>query len=275
MGLLGQALAVKSGTSYKALVRKRICEPLGMTDTWIALDKPRQDRMAEGHDCDGDAVPNWTWEQPTLAGAGGIRSTVDDMLTFLAANLGFTKTGFDPAIADSHAVRFKDAGAGNDIGLAWHIRGKDQVIWHNGQTGGYHSYAAISPRNRVGVVVLANTASMHVDAVGNGILELMQGGKPEPPTFLTAVKLPAETLDKLVGRYKLGPLHTARVTREVDQLIVQLTGQPKVKFYAESDSTFFCRVVDAAITFDNDDEGRISQLVIHQNGQDVPAPREK
>ncbi len=68
MGLLGHALAVKSGKSYEALVRETICQPLGMNDTMITLDAGARKRLAQGHDADGRPAANW--DIPALAGAG-------------------------------------------------------------------------------------------------------------------------------------------------------------------------------------------------------------
>jgi len=272
-GLLGHALALKSGMSYEALLRKQVCEPLGMGDTRITLDDARQARLAQGHDADGDAVANW--DLPTLAGAGAIRSTTADMLKFLAANAGVTKTPIDPAIAASHVVHFKSPSRSNDVALAWQVRKDGSLVWHNGQTGGYHSFAGFSPEKRAGVIVLCNTATMHVDALGSALAKVLTTGKVEPLKLSQAIKLDAAALEPLVGSYKLGPLATVTVTRDGDQLLVQLTGRPKVKFYPESRTRFFCRVVEAAVTFDADEDGSIKQLVIHQNGQDQKAPKTK
>ena len=65
---------------------------------------------------------------------------------------------------------------------SWHI-GSGGVIWHNGQTGGYHSYAAFDTRKRVGVVILSNSAIGMVDRLGERCLELVL--KPAPKTEST------------------------------------------------------------------------------------------
>jgi hypothetical protein len=63
------------------------------------------------------------------------------------------------------------------------------------------------------------------------------------------------------------------VTREGDQLFVQLTGQPKFPLFSKSEREFFLKVVDAQITFDVDSQGRATQLTLHQNGMDHSAKR--
>jgi len=85
-GLLGHALALKLGTTYEAALIERVLGPLAMKDTRIVLTPEMKARTAVGHTVNGYETANW--DLPALAGAGAIRSTVSDMLTFLAANLG-------------------------------------------------------------------------------------------------------------------------------------------------------------------------------------------
>ncbi len=273
VGLLGHALALKSGGTYESLLRTRICEPLKMADTCITLSDGQKARLAQAHDCDGR--PESNWDLPTFAGAGAIRSTAADMLKFLAANIGLVQTPMDAAIAESHVVHFQTPDGPHDVALCWQVQRKPLFIWHNGQTGGYHSYAAFSPEKRLGVVVLATTTGGHVDALGNRVLKLLTDGDAEPLKLPQAIAITPEDLEPLLGDYKLNLLATIHITRDGDQLFVQLTGQPKVRFYPESKTRFFCRVVEAAITFEADEAGQIKQLVLHQNGLDQPAPRAK
>jgi len=81
-GLLGHILALKAGMDYETLVKTRICDPLKMNSTRIQLAPELRARLATGHDGDLKAVANW--DLPTLAGAGALRSTVNDLLKFLA-----------------------------------------------------------------------------------------------------------------------------------------------------------------------------------------------
>jgi D-alanyl-D-alanine-carboxypeptidase/D-alanyl-D-alanine-endopeptidase len=67
------------------------------------------------------------------------------------------------------------------------------------------------------------------------------------------------------------PLFT--VTLEDGQLMAQATGQDKYPIYAESETEFFYKVVDAQLTFEVGDDGTTEQLVLHQNGGHVPGKR--
>ncbi len=273
VGLLGHALALKNGTSYEQMVRTRICEPLEMNDTVITLNDDLQARLAAGHDAEGQPASNWSL--PTLAGAGALRSTVNDMLKFLQANLGLVHTPFDAAIANSHVVRFPISADGGGVALGWHVTPAG-VIWHNGGTGGYHSYAGFLPDKKVGVVVLSNSAAAQIDAVGRRLLDLLATGKAEPLELPRAIQLDAAAIEPFVGRYKLAQGPKILVTRNDDTLMLQVVGQPRIELLPQSPTRFFTRVdADISVTFETDGDGPAKKLVVHQGGQDVPADRDE
>jgi hypothetical protein len=85
--------------------------------------------------------------------------------------------------------------------------------------------------------------------------------------------LEAKVLDGYVGHYELTPTAVFSVTREGDQLFVQLTNQPRAAVYPKSDLEFFYKIVDARITFEADPQGHANILVLHQGGRDQRAKR--
>ena len=156
---------------YEALVRSRILVPLGMTSTVIALSPGMKARLAVGHD--DKLAPVANWDLPTLAGAGALRSTANDMLILLAANLGYLKSPLAPAMAAMLAVRRPTGIPGLEIALGWHIATRDghEIVWHNGGTGGYRSFIGYEQKSGVGVVVLSNADSAAgVDDIGQHLL---------------------------------------------------------------------------------------------------------
>lgn len=155
-GLLGHILALKAGQSYEALMMDRIAAPLGMTETKIALDERMKKNLAIGH---SEGVPVSNWDIPTLAGAGAIRSSLYDMLRFVAANAGLQKSKLLKAMKLSHQPRHDKVGGGTRVGLGWHISpgAEGDVIWHNGGTGGYRTFAGFVNETGRGVVVLTNS----------------------------------------------------------------------------------------------------------------------
>lgn len=168
MGLLGYILGLKAGMDYEQLIRKRICEVLGMDSTVISLPEELKERLAKGHNKAGE-VPNW--DIPTLAGAGAIRSTAYDMLTFLSANMGIKASKLSAAMEMSRKA-YVNAGKSLKVGLGWHIsdNGKTQIIWHNGGTGGYRTFCGFIKDKKIGVVVLSNM-NISADDIGFHLLD--------------------------------------------------------------------------------------------------------
>lgn len=155
-GLLGHILSLHAGSSYEELMIKKIAAPLGLKETKITFDEKMKQNLAMGYS-QGVQVSNW--DIPTLAGAGAIRSSVHDMLIFLEANLGLKKTKLYPAMQLSHQARHDKPGGGTRVGLGWHISkgAEGDVIWHNGGTGGYRTFAGFVKETGKGVVVLTNS----------------------------------------------------------------------------------------------------------------------
>ncbi len=168
VGLLGFALARHAGTSYETMVLRRVIGPLHMADTRITLTSDLRARLAHGYDGE-KAVGNWDLD--ALAGAGAIRSTAQDMATFVAAACGLARTPLDSAFRLTERIEF-DAGPAMRIGLGWHVIGPDSsaVFWHNGGTGGYRSFIGFDPRRKIGVVVLSNSA-LGIDDIGLHVLD--------------------------------------------------------------------------------------------------------
>jgi CubicO group peptidase (beta-lactamase class C family) len=273
-GLLGQALARRAGMDYEALVRSRITQPLGMDNTGITLSPQMKARLALGHNDKLVTVPNW--DLPALAGAGALRSSVNDMLTFLAANLGYVKSPLAPAMAAMLSVRRPTGAPGlGEIGLGWLITkpSDDEIVWHNGGTGGYRSFIGYDAKTRVGVVVLSNTfTGSGVDDIGMHLLDSHAPLLPAPKEH-KEIAVDPKIFDGYVGQYQLAPNFILTVTRDGDHLFTQATGQSKVQVFPESQRDFFLKIVDAQITFETDASGRATSLTLHQNGANMPAKR--
>lgn len=275
VGLLGHALALHSGQSYEDLVRSRVTDPLGMPSTRITLSSELQARLAPGHTPAFDPTSNW--DLPTFAGAGALRSSANDLSTFLAAAIGLVDTPFTAAFASMQAVQ-RPIGDKLSIGLGWHIRsahGKD-IVWHNGGTGGYRTFIGYDPRAQTGVAVLSNASSTpEPDDIGFHLLDAESPLEPAPGAVTphTQVTIDPRLLDGYVGRYQLAASVGFTVTLDGDQLFAQLTGQDSFPVYPESEKKFFYKVVEATLTFETDAQGQAQALVLHQNGRDHRAPR--
>ena len=288
VGLLGQGLANRANVPYPTLLHDQITGPLGMKDTAIALNPDMQARFIPGYD--GNGKPAHAWDLDALAGAGGIRSTAADMLRYLGAQLhpdrlpasaAATPDGktLAAAIPMSHQIH-AEVGGGQHIALNWFRVDATGSFWHNGGTGGYSSYALFNPEKDYGVVVLCNSgpgADTFADRLGQHIEQRLTGvaAVTLAREFPKTVDVDVKVLDGYVGDYQLAPNFILTVTRDGNRMITQATGQGKIEIFPESQTNFFTKVMEASITFETDDQGRATGLVLHQNGMDHEAKRVK
>jgi len=143
-----------------------VTAPLGMNDTSITLSESQKNRLTQGYsllldfDLFGIPLAAKNWDMGVFAGAGGIRSSMNDMLTFLAANMGVEENPIQSAVASSLEPRFT-VNERIQLGLAWHLirlaDGSDTLAVHDGGTGGYRSLIAFLRDRKIGVVVLSNS----------------------------------------------------------------------------------------------------------------------
>lgn len=265
VGLLGHALSRKAGKSYEELLRERIFVPLGMKSSAVVLTPGMKARLAIGHNDGLEPVANW--DLAVLSGAGAIRSTVNDMGLFLEAAMGLKKTALDAAFARMRSVQRETGAAGLEIQMGWHkwTRHGTEIVWHNGGTGGYRTWAGFAPGQKKGVVVLCNT-SFGVDDLGLHALEPKWEAKMLPEAR-RELKLAPEVLTKYVGEYELAPGFVIAVTVEGGRIFAQATNQPKFELFAAGETEFFLKVVDAQVSFTP------TGLVLHQGGRDTPGKK--
>ncbi len=267
-GLLGHILACRAGTEYESLIRSRITQPLRMPDTAITLSSSMAQRMATGHNALLAPVSNW--DLPTLAGAGALRSSANDMLTFLETFLGYKESPLAAAMKAMLEIR-RPAGK-LEIGLGWFIVG--DIAWHDGGTGGFRSFLGCDPKARTGVVVLSNASTpCGVADIGlhllNPKLPLANPEPPPPPKQHTGIDIDPKLLDNYIGHYQLTPNLILEITRDGGRLFAQAFAQgiaaPKFELFAEGETNFFS-MVGHEIAFEIGVEGRATSLILHRPG---------
>jgi serine-type D-Ala-D-Ala carboxypeptidase/endopeptidase len=281
-GLLGHLLAYSAGTDYESLIGIRITRPLSMPDTGVTLSSSMERRMATGHNAMLAPVGNSDLPTP-LAGAGALRSSANDMLTFLEAFLGYKESPLVPAMKAMLEVR-RTAGKAK-IGLGWLLNSADgkEIAMHDGGTGGFRSFIGFDAKARIGVVVLSNGTRSGVEDIGLHLLnQKLPLANPEPPKQHIEIPIDPKLLDNYTGRYQVTPNLIFEITREGDRLFAQgfaqVTGQaivlPKFELFAEGEKNFFARVADNQIAFETSPEGRATSLILHRAGQThAPAAR--
>lgn len=169
-GLLGHILTVKSGQSYEELLQESICRPIGLNSTTSQRVAVAEDLLVTGRQPNGDIASNWDFD--ALVGAGGILSTVEDLIQFARSQIELDHT----TLTHNSTYQLNENMA---VGLGWHIikpQSGGDWLWHNGGTGGYTSSMTIDKVNKTSVVILTNVSAFHtsmgrIDQLGFALLK--------------------------------------------------------------------------------------------------------
>src|SRR5438552_2495629 len=107
-----------------------------------------------------------------------------------------------------------------------------------------------------------------------GAINLTHPARAQQPQH-TEIKIDAKLFDQYVGQYSFvgEPEFMLNFWRESEKFFMQPTNQGKIEIFAESETKFFLKIIEAQATFVRDAEGKVSGLVWRQNGVDNPARR--
>jgi hypothetical protein len=87
------------------------------------------------------------------------------------------------------------------------------------------------------------------------------------------IEISESILQTYVGKYKVAPGVIADVTKEGDQLFVQISGQPRFDLFPYEETKFSLKVMDAQIEFVKDTDGQVNGLILVQGTNKVPGKR--
>lgn len=268
--LLGNALGHCTGKSYAALLAERVTGPLEMSDTTFGPTATTRSRLAAPYNAKMQSVPNEG--TGALNAAGGLYSTVNDMLRFIEVFLGRGPQTLTTAGATMLEPRRPGDGPDTRMGLGWRVTTSKGVttMWSGGRADGYRSFMGFDPKARVAVVALTNVATnVGVDDIGWHILD------PSVPIIKVhpRISISAAELERYVGRYLFEDGVYMTVAREEDHLVVQMTGQGPSPIFAGGPREFFPEDIEAQFVFDASGTGPAPSLVLNQDGKSYKAAR--
>lgn len=278
--VLAHALSRAAGMGYADLLRERVLLPLGMDQTGYGTDGAIGDWMVRGHR-HGEVVPHYELTEATY-GAGGLRSSAQDMLTYLKAQVGPPATELERAMQMAQEVRGR---SGPEYGFSWTIGttpGNSPMVTHGGNVGGFTARLAFLPDEGIGLVWMANSAE-----VAPRLQDLLLFDRP--PAEWETVELDPDVLTSYSGTYEAVSADASYYIRleEDGSLTYQPRGLTRARMYATSDTTFYIlrgpwsftfrtdpgrEGVGMAATVDEREPGVTIQRVSRRTGSDLPSP---
>ena len=268
--LLGLIIERASGQDYASFMEKSVLGPLGMKDTGYQDQKTVLARMAAGYSRGPKDLQLAGHIDMTIPhAAGALYSTTLDLLKWDAA----LREG--KLISATSYKKYFTAGKG-DYAYGWNVRQQDgmEVQSHGGGIEGFATMIIRVPAEKLLVVALANLEQAQSGKLANELALLALGKEAPKPLVRKEIQVPAEVLSRYVGVYQLAPTFALTITLEGGQLTTQATNQQKIPIFAESETKFFPKAIDATITFQVDGAGKVTGLVLDQNGRQMPATRQ-
>jgi CubicO group peptidase (beta-lactamase class C family) len=263
--LLGYLIEKISGHSYKDFVQENLFTPLGMKESGYDLNAPIIVRRAAGYAPGPDGPVNAGYIDMTIPfSAGALYSTTGDLLRWERGLFGGKV--LSPASLKKMTTPFKHDYA---FGLGVRAVNGHTIIEHGGGIEGFNTQLSYYPDDKLTVIVLANLNGGAPGEIAEKLAAVAHGEKVILASERKEVRVARDVLMRYVGTYAITPTIKNVITLEDGQLMTQLGNQPKFPLFAESETTFFLKVVDAQVEFSKDDKGAFTILTIHQGGRDT------
>jgi CubicO group peptidase (beta-lactamase class C family) len=288
----------------KDLMQGHIFEPLHLTRTSMVWENRFDSDYANGYDEYGRSLGPERREHADAAGS--MQTTPRDFARFMLAVMRgeglrnetrelmlspqiqiYSKHQFPTLATDTtDANKPIRLSYGLGWGLYWTPYGK--AFFKEGHDEGWRNYAVCFDKEKTGIVIMTNSANG--EGIFKELLETLikdtftpiewEGYTPysqlplrTPLKERKAVAVDPKLLERYVGRYGEPPYLILTIRREGDHLSIQENDEPRQDLFAESETKFFSKVADDELTFQVDNQGRATVMVLHAGGQDRPVKR--
>jgi CubicO group peptidase (beta-lactamase class C family) len=262
--VLGHVIERVTGASYEKFVTDNIFTPLGMKNSGYDSNTAIIPRRAAGYMPSPTGPVNAGFVHMSIPhAAGALYSTTEDLLRWEQGLFG------GKLISATSLAKMTTPFKGDyALGVVVQTAGGRRVVQHGGGIDGFNTFLAYYPDNKVTVAVLANINGQTPPQIATKLAELAHGGVVQLTSERKEIALPVATLSKYVGTYELAPGAHMMIRLAGDRLTTQLTGQQQFPIFAESETKFFLKAVEAQVEFFTDASGAVTHAVMYQNGRE-------
>jgi CubicO group peptidase (beta-lactamase class C family) len=274
---LARLIEAVSGLSYAGFLRENIWGPLGMENSFDFGELRQQGNTPEvfGYDLlPTGEVERIDLDRDLTSGSSGLCSSVGDVLKFdqaLYTERLVTKETLDEAFSP---VLLPDSTT-SDYGFGWDIWADGAIVLHSGGSEGIRALLIRFIEKRETLIILENHTNGYFSDIAGVLMNVLAGEPYEVPEKKVAIEIDPEVYELLVGTYDFDSGFRITVTREGDRLFAQGKNQQNFAIFPESETTFFYMLMDAKLTFNTEETGSVSGLILHQGGEDSPARKVK
>jgi len=268
--LLGLIIEAISGKTYSQFLRDNIFKPLGMNDTGLDDNLDILLHRAQGYSrtMENEVKNTGFLDMSIPYAAGGMYSTAEDLLRFesgLASGKLLSKA--------SLKAMYKEEQGNYACGWGLGEFQKHKIVGHAGGINGFTTNFERIESERYCSIVLSNIEGAPVTMITDAMRSIIFGAPYTTPQTFKAIKVDKKVFRDYEGRYKLGPKFIVSVFTDGGKLVARANGEGKLVLVPHGKDEFHFVQMYAQITFERDKKGKVSHLVLHQNGQDTEAKR--
>ncbi len=306
MELLQLVVETIAKTPLKDLMRDRVFQPLGMSRSSMVSEDRFENDYANGYDEWGRSLGHQ--QRKKADAAGSMQTTLRDFTTFIEAAMegkllrkATRELMLSPRIQIYSRHQFptlevsvgkENRAIGLSYGLGWGLYSSPygKAFFKEGHDEGFRNYAVVFDKPKDGIVIMTN--SSNGEGVFKEVLETLQrntftpieweGFTPydqlparKPLAVHAEISLDPSRLDRLAGRYAVSPNLVLIVTREGGHLTMQENNEVPGELFPEAELQFFSKSADDVVTFELGDDGKVTKLVLHTGGRNIPVNRMK
>jgi CubicO group peptidase (beta-lactamase class C family) len=269
--LLGYLIEKVSGQTYGDFLQQNLFTPLGMADTGIDSNAAILPQRAQGYSPSALGIVHTGYISMTIPfSAGALYSTTGDLLKWEQGLFGGKI--LTPASLTRMTTPFKESYA---FGLVVSTQDGHKRITHGGGIEGFNTSLNFYPDDKLVVIVLGNLNGGAPDQIANALGKVALG----QPVILTSerkeVPVAPAILADYAGTYQLTPTVNNVITVTDGHLMSKLGTQPELPLFAESETKFFLKIVDAQVEFFRDPVTHaVTHLTLYQNGTSHEAKKQ-
>ena len=269
--LLGYIIEKVTGKPWEQVVRENILKPLQMNQTGFDFTGFKGADKTTGYFSLSEvgSIPAPIIDSTFSYAAGSIYTTASDLLKWeraMAKGKLLKKASWQKAMTP-----VKEA---YGYGLAIDSLHGQQRISHGGGIYGYTSNAMWFPAQDYTIILLSN-ASSALGKLSNDVAAVLYGKPYTIPEANVEVKLEDAILKQYEGEYALAPNFSITVTFKDGYLYGQATGQPPFQMFAKTEKRFFLKAVPAEVEFFKSEAGKVTEMVLYQNGREMKGQKIK
>jgi CubicO group peptidase (beta-lactamase class C family) len=253
--IMQQALIDVTKEPFPKLLHDTVLAPIGMTQSTYEQPLPKefQDYAATPYSGDGKPIKGGAHTYPEMAAAGLWTTPID--LARYAIEVQKSLEGKANHVLSVEMTRQMLTPGMGHWGLGLEIGGAEAnpYFTHGGVNEGFVNNFAAYEKTGEGAVVMTNSANGGL--IASEILHSIAAvyGWPDfQPIVRTVVSVGPKILAQYAGIYALAPTFNMTITLDDGRLISQATGQGKVPLFAESETMFFPKDINAEIEFPKD-----------------------